>query len=401
MNKTVLLGVTSGIAAYKTLDLVKKLREENIDVFVIMTNHAAKMVNPQEFEEVSGHKVSIDLFEKNFDYKNILQERKVDHIELADKADVMIIAPATANILAKLAHGIAEDFLTTTTLAVTAPIILCPSMNVNMWNNPVVQENVTKLKAYGYQIIKPTSGMLACGYEGEGRLADIDNIKQEILTTLNYTKSLAGKKIIITAGGTIEKIDDVRFITNKSSGKMGVALAEECYLRGADVVLLRAKNSVTPRYLIQQKTFNTADELFALIQAEIMTTDLIFHAAAVSDFQLAERVDGKISSATPLNLNFTPRVKISDQIKKINPKIKLIIFKAEYGLSDKELITEAKQKLEQSAAEAVVANDISKNDRGFQSDDNEVIVVRKNGEIKHLPLASKRNIAKGILDYLI
>lgn len=400
MDRTVLLGVTSGIAAYKTLDLVKKLREDKIDVFVIMTKHAAKMVEPKEFEEVSGHKVSIDLFEEHFDYKNILKERKVDHIELADKADVMIIAPATANIIAKLAHGIAEDFLTTTTLAVTAPIIICPSMNVHMWSNPIVQENVAKLKQHGYQIIKPTSGMLACGYEGEGRLADIDDIKQAIVERLNYTQSLQGKKIIITAGGTMEKMDDVRFITNKSSGKMGIALAEECYLRGADVMLLRATTSVKPRYSMLEKTFDTADDLYAIIQKEVTSRDIIFHTAAVSDFQLAERIDGKISSKSSVNLHFTPRIKISDQIKKLNPTINLIVFKAEYGLSEEELINEALQKLEEANADAVVANDISRSDRGFQVDTNEVIIVTKHGLQKKLPLASKKEIARGIVEYL-
>ena len=400
MKRTVLLGVTSGIAAYKTLDLIKKLREENIDVFVIMTDHAAKMVDSKEFEKASGNEVSIDLFKKDFDYKNILKERKVDHIDLADKADVMIIAPATANIIAKLAHGIAEDFLTTTTLAVTAPIIICPSMNVNMWNNPVVRENVNKLKAFGYHTINPTSGMLACGYEGEGRLADIEDIKSEILTHLTYAKSLSGKKIIVTAGGTIERIDDVRVITNRSSGKMGVALAEECYLRGADVLLLRTKNSVKPRYLIKEETFSTTDDLFDLTKKHVPEYDILYHNAAVSDFIVENKFSGKISSEDNINLILKPQIKILHQIKSLNPNIKLIGFKAVHDSEEKEMIKIAQQKLEESGSDVIIVNDIGKKDRGFEVDTNEVYIVLKNGKTKHLPLASKKQIAKQIVDYL-
>lgn len=400
MKKRVLLGVTSGIAAYKSLDLIKLLQKEGIDVSVILTKHASQMVPIEEFEKASGNKIYTDLFEKGFDYRDVLKNRKVDHIDVADSADLLAIVPATANILAKIAHGIAEDFLTTTTLAVTKPILLAPSMNVNMWQNPLVQENITKLRKLGYQIIEPVEGMLACGYEGKGRLEDIQVIKDEILRQLARTDELKGKKVIVTGGGTVEKIDDVRYITNKSSGKMGIALAEECYLRGAEVILLRASTSVTPRYLMTQKTFETADELYEMIQEEIPSADMIFHTAAVSDFQLAERIDGKISSEVSINLQLTPRIKISDQIKKLNPKIKLIVFKAEYGLDEPELIKEATAKLEESNADAVVANDISKNDRGFQADTNEVIIVKKDGTNQKIPLASKREIARCIVDYV-
>jgi len=262
MKKNILIGVTSGIAAYKVLELIKLLKNEGYEIFVIMTKGATKMVSLQDFERASGNKVYVNLFEKNFDYRKVLDKRKVEHIELADKADVMVIAPATANIIGKLAYGIADDFLTTTALAMTTPIIICPSMNVNMWGNPIVQENLAKLKSVGYQIIEPSSGMLACGYEGVGRLENVEIINKEINKLLERNDSLKNKKIIVTAGGTTEKIDEVRFITNRSSGKMGVALAEECYLRGADVLLLRAKNSVSPRYLIKEKIFENLKDVF-------------------------------------------------------------------------------------------------------------------------------------------
>src|SRR6185369_17174424 len=257
MKKTVVLGVTNGIAAFKALDLITLLKEEGVTVHVIMTTRASQMISPAEFEKISGNKVHTQLFENGFDYKKILDARHVEHIDLADNADVMAIVPATANVIGKLAYGIADDFLTTTTLAVSSPVIIAPAMNVHMWSNPIVAENVSKLKKLGYHIIEPERGLLACGYEGKGRLAAASVIKDEIMRQLNRTSSLKNKKIIVTAGGTIEKIDEVRVITNRSSGKMGVALAEELFLRGADVLLLRSKTSVEPRYMMQEELFET------------------------------------------------------------------------------------------------------------------------------------------------
>jgi phosphopantothenoylcysteine decarboxylase/phosphopantothenate--cysteine ligase len=397
--KTVVLGVAGGIAAYKCLDLIKELRKESVDVLVIMTANAAKMIPPVTFEKASGHKVSIELFEKGFDYKEVLKFRKVEHIELADKADVMVIAPATANVIAKLAHGLADDFLTTTTLAVTAPIIICPSMNVNMWNNPVTQDNIAKLKKREFEIVDPDSGMLACGYEGVGKLADIQAIKNEILNKLTYVNSLKGKKIIVTAGGTMEKIDDVRYITNKASGKMGVAIAEECKLRGADVLLLRAKNSVKPRYLMKEELFTSAEDLLRLVKKYAKSYAVFYHTAAVSDFTVENNFKGKLSSKQTLTIALKPQIKILDQIKKLNPKICLIAFKAEYTSDGKKLVQMALQRLQESRADAIVANDVS-NGRGFEVDQNEVHIVLPDGSTKHLPLASKKEIAKKIVDYI-
>ncbi len=401
MKKTVIVGVSSGIAAYKALDLIRELKKQEIEVSVIMTKSATRMIDISEFEKVSGNKVYVELFEKGFDYHDILKKRKVEHIELADSADLMIIVPATANVIGSLAHGLATDFLTTTALAMTSPIIICPSMNVNMWQNPIVQGNILLLKESGYQTVGPTEGMLACGYEGKGRLEDVNLILREIKRLLEKGKSLKGKKVIVTAGGTIEKIDDVRYIANKSSGKMGVALAEECYLRGAEVVLLRSKSSVKPRYLIPEKTFETAVELFDLIKKEVGKGDAIFHVAAVGDFKPEKNVEGKISSGAVFNLNLVPTEKILDQIKKLNPRIKLIAFKAEYGLADAEMIKKAREKLKECNADVVVINDISKADRGIEVDYNEVIVLLKSGESGKILLNSKREIAKGIVDAVV
>src|SRR6266568_2043 len=401
MKKTVVLGVTSGIAAYKTLTLIKELRKEKTDVFVIMTKSATKMISQTEFEKTSGQKVFTDLFEKDFDYKKVLEAREVEHIALADKADVMIIAPATANVIAKLSHGISDDFLTTTTLAITAPIILCPSMNVTMWHNPVVQENVKKLKSLGYITINPTAGMLACGYEGVGRLAEIQDIKEETLRQLSFSSSMKGKKVIVTAGGTEEKIDDVRFITNRSSGKMGIAIAEACYERGAEVLLLRAKNAIMPRYHLREKIFTTTEDLLHLIKENINNYDYCYHTAAVSDFRIKNKQDGKISSKNSVMLELEPQKKIIDHIKKINPRIKLIAFKAEYESDISKLKQAALHKLEKTHIDAVVANDISQKDKGFEANTNEVLIVLPDGKTKQLMLASKKIIAEQLVSYIL
>lgn len=400
MRKTVVIGITGGIAAFKIKDLIVSLRKQRIEIFVIMTKNATSMIHPTEFEKVSGHKVYVDLFEKDFDYKTILKNQEVDHIQIADKADLFIVAPATANIIAKIAHGIADDFLTTALLATQAPVLICPSMNVNMWQNPLVQENIKKVQALDYQVIEPDLGMLACGYEGKGRLTDISNIKREILTLLNKQERLKGKRIIVTAGGTIEPIDDIRFITNRSSGKMGAAVAEACYLQGADVLLLRAKTAIRPRYPIQEKTFETANELVSLIKKYAPTYQVCFHVAAVSDFKIDSQ-EGKISSVEALTLHLMPREKIYTQIKANNPNIKLIAFKAEWKKNDNELLVEAKRKLHNSNIDFLVVNDVGKPKRGFHADTNEVIVVAKDGTYKKFPLQSKRQLADEIIKYVI
>ncbi len=400
MKKNILISITSGIAAYKVLDLIKLLKQDGHEVFVIMTKSATAMISPKDFEKASGNQVLVNLFEKNFDYREVLQKRKVAHIELADKTNLMVIAPATANIIAKLAHGIADDLLTTTTLALTAPIIICPSMNVNMWENPIVQENLAKLKSIGYQIIEPTAGMLACGYEGVGRLENVKIINEEINKLLERTDSLKGRKVIVTAGGTSEKIDEVRSITNRSSGKMGVALAEECYLRGGDVLLLRTKTSARPRYLIKEKIFDTAEDLLNLVKDNIHDTNIFFQTAAVSDFKVKDPIKGKLSSDKTIALRLVPQIKIINQIKKLSPKTTLIAFKAEYGLSEKELIKESQKKLKESKADFIIDNDISQSDRGFESDDNEVYIISKNRSVKKILLTTKREIAKQIVEFM-
>ncbi len=399
--KTVVIGVSSGIAAYKTLDLIASLKKDGLDIVVVMTKSATKMISPKLFQRASGNKVYTELFEKAFKYTSVLEKRTVDHIQIADKANLVVIAPATANTIAKIAHGIADDFLTTMLLATAAPVLICPSMNVHMWNNPLVQENIVKLQRFGFGIIDPTEGELACGYFGKGRLADMQTIRNEILNRLAFADSLKGKRILVTSGPTTEKIDDVRYITNKSSGKMGVAIAQECFLRGADVLLLRSELSAKSQMFIKEKIFQTADELFSLLKKEAKKYDMLFHVAAVSDFELTQTYKGKLSSKNNLNLQLKTRKKIVDEVKKINPNITLIAFKAEWELSEEKMIQAAQRKMEESRADAIVVNDVSKSDRGFQADTNEVIIVFANETHKKITLASKKDVARHIVDIII
>lgn len=378
-KQTIVLGVSGGIAAYKTVDLVKLLKKQRFDVFVVLTQSAKNFVKPAQLRRVTGHKVYTDLFEPKFDYRKILTKRKVEHIELADKADLILIVPATANLLAKLAHGIADDFLTTTVLATRAPVMICPAMNSNMWQHPAVKDNLSRLQSLGYQIINPVAGMLACGYEGLGRLEELRKIVAVVADRLELNTSLKNKKILVTAGPTRESIDSVRFITNLSSGKMGTAIAAAATRRGAKV-----------RLLLGPKDFTTGKDLLALVKKYSPDFDIIFHTAAVGDFGVT-RKPGKLPSRRPISLRLETQVKILAQIKKFNPKIKVIGFKAEFGLPKKLRV--------HPGADATVYNDVSRKDIGFGSEDNEVILVLP-GYTKKIRKAPKAKVAIALIDEL-
>lgn len=379
-KKTIVLGITGGIAAVKTPELVELLNRKNFNVYCILTRSAGKFVDAAALRRLTGHKVYTDLFEKNFDYRKVLTKRKVEHIELADKADLVLIAPVTANFLAKLANGLADDFLTTLVLATKAPVVICPAMNSNMWQHPAVKANLDKVKSLGYEIIEPVSGMLACGYEGLGRLEELEKIVASAVERLKQATSLKGKKILVTAGPTREPIDEIRFITNRSGGKMGAAIAEAASKRGAQVRLLMA-----------QKDFTTGKELLALVKKYAPKNEIMFHTAAVGDFFPVAQ-PGKLSSRRPVSLRLETQVKILDQVKKINPKICLIGFKAEYGLPRRLKI--------QPGAEATIYNDVSRKDIGMGADDNEVVVVLPNKTRHQIKKAPKAVIAAVLVDYL-
>ncbi len=401
MKSKVIIGVSSGIAAYKIIDLVSILRDKKLEVCIIMTRHAAKMFSISEFEKVSNHKVYTDLFPKGFDYKAVLNKREIDHVKVADSASLFVIAPATANIIGKIANGIADDFLTTTILATQAPILVFPSMNPHMWNNPIVQENIRKLRNQGFYIYTPSSGRLACGYEGEGRLPDIKIISEEIFKMLAFQDRLKGKKVIVTAGGTSEPIDAVRTITNRASGKMGAAIAEACFMQGADVLLLRAKTSIQSRFSIKEEIFETAKDLEDLIKKYVKNYDILFHTAAVSDFIPEKILDKKLESKKSFTLKLKSAPKILHQIKSWNPKIRLVGFKAVYKLPEKELIKVGMNKLKESKSDYIIVNDVGKEGVGFAVDTNEVYIISPNGLLAKIARAPKKEIARKILDYIL
>lgn len=401
MQKTVLLGISGGIAASRIPELISHLQKNDLCVIALMTYGATKILAPEIVERLTGNPVYTDIFSREIVSEQILKNRKIDHIELAKKADVMVIAPATANIIAKIAAGIADDYVTTTILAARSPVLICPSMNSSMWKHPATQYNIRRLHAMGYIIIDPVSGMLACGDEGIGRLADVEQLSEEVLKLLHTKKSGKGKKILITAGGTREPIDTIRSITNNSSGKMGIAIADAAYLAGADVFLVRSIRSVTPQYPIPEKTFDTVEDLDSLLMEKVPESSLCIHAAAVSDFSVEKKIEGKISSGTAFDVTLIPQGKLLSKIKQYNPNVYLAAFKAEWGVSDAVLIHTAKEKLRESRADMIVANDVSRKDQGFSSDCNAVILIDKGGEITHIPFQSKTLIGKIIIENIL
>ena len=398
-DKNVVIGVTGGIACYKVLDLIKELRRLKANVYAILTKNSLNLIDKSEFEEATGNKIQTELFEPDINYKDYIKKNKeIKHISLADIADLFLICPATANIIGKTANGIADDLLSTSIMATNAPVLICPAMNVKMWKNPITQENIEKLRRLKYEFIDPEYGELACGYKGIGRLAKLSNIIDRMGIIIETRNDLKGKKILVTAGATSEEIDPVRIITNKSSGKMGVYIAEQAFLRGADVTLIRGINSVEPQYHFNDIRINSVKELFDEIKKNIRDMDIMIHAAAVSDFAINNKFNNKIKSNENLHLELTPTTKIFERIKKIKSNILLVGFKAECNISDNVLVDRSYELLKSADADFVVANDVGKKNRGFDTETNEVFIVDKNKKVKHLELDDKRVIGNKILD---
>jgi phosphopantothenoylcysteine decarboxylase/phosphopantothenate--cysteine ligase len=397
-KQTVVLGISGGIAAFKVIDLIKIFLKKNINLEVILTSAGAQLLDVKYLEKTLGKKTHQHLFPHGFDLHKILQKRQVEHIDLADQADLIVLVPATANLIAKLANGLADDFLTTTVLASRAPVVICPTMNVNMWTNPVVQQNLIKIGKLNYQVINPVAGPLACGYDGLGRLPEIKDLAAEILARLKQSQSLKGKRVLVTSGATQESLDKVRFLTNHSSGKMGVALAEACHLRGAKVTLIRGVNSAVSRLPLNSQVFTTSRDLEKLLKKEAKKQQIIFQVAAVGDFVPISPFSGKLDSQQEIILRLKPQLKIINKIKNWAPQVQLIGFKATYG--NKNLDKVAKQKLTDTQAEALIVNDVSKTDIGFNSEDNQVTIYLKNGQKFEINKNPKPVIAAKIVDYL-
>ena len=391
-GKEIVLGVTGGIAAYKSAEIVSRLRHSGANVHVIMTRNATEFVAPLTFQTLSANQVVTDTFEAP-EYWN------VEHVALAKLADIFVVAPATANILAKMASGIADDMLSTTLLATKAQILVAPAMNTGMWTAPATQNNVKVLKERGVRMIGPESGMLACGDEGAGRMSEPEMIVEEICRILSRKQDYAGKKVLITAGATRERLDPVRFITNDSSGKMGFAIAEAARDRGAEVTVIRGSVTAEIPAGIHMIRIESARELYDAMMQKAPEQDVIIQAAAVSDYRPAEQKDRKIKkeSGSDLILILTENPDIAKAVgEQKKPGQTLVGFAAETD----DLLKNAKSKLEKKKLDLIVANDVTKPGAGFNVDTNIAVLITSDGSTEE-PLQTKRQLAERILDKVL
>jgi phosphopantothenoylcysteine decarboxylase/phosphopantothenate--cysteine ligase len=385
-----LLGVTGGIACYKAVELVRLLVKEGFVVQVIMTRGAMEFVTPLTFQTLSGMPVATETF-------NLTQESEIGHINLADSADLFVIAPATANVIGKIAAGIADDLLTTVLMATKAPVLIAPAMNIHMYENPILQENVRKLRRLGYHFIEPAEGYLACGYEGKGRLPEPEKILEEIRCLLKK-KDLAGEKLLITAGPNREPLDPVRYLSNRSSGKMGYALARAAIRRGAEVALISGPTELEPPAGARLTSITTAAEMRHAVLEEFSGCTALIMAAAVSDYRPVDFARKKIKRGEgPIELRLEPNPDILKEISARKNGKMLVGFAAETG----ELVTNAAKKLKDKNLDMIVANNVSEAGAGFDVDTNVATILDRAGTVRSLPLMSKDELAEQILDHLL
>ncbi|MEI6125687.1 MAG: bifunctional phosphopantothenoylcysteine decarboxylase/phosphopantothenate--cysteine ligase CoaBC [Pseudomonadota bacterium] len=390
MGKQIVLGITGCIAAYKAAELVRLIVKHGGQVHVIMTRSAREFVSPLTFQTLSGNPVATDLFA-------LYEERKIGHISLAQRADVLVVAPATANSIGKTAGGIADDLLSTAIMATRAPLLFAPAMNEAMWENPVVQKNMQALKSLGYYVVDPGWGDLACGAQGKGRLADVEDILDEIITILS-PKDFARQEVLVTAGPTHEPMDSVRFITNPSSGKMGFALARALKQRGASVTLVTGPSALFSPRNVHVVKVKTAQEMASAVDKYFSKADIIIKSAAVSDYRptvISAHKIKKQDAAQQIEFERTSDILAALGKKKGN-KI-LVGFAAETH----EILANAREKLQKKNLDMIVANDVGKKDSGFGSDVNKVTLLLPGGEVVALPSMSKDDVAQKILDRIV
>lgn len=392
-NKTIILGVTGSIAAYKIASLASMLVKLKADVHVIMTKNATNFINPITFETLTNNKCLVDTFDRNFEYS-------VEHVALAKKADVFMVAPASANVIGKLANGIADDMLTTTFMACKCKKIISPAMNTNMYENPILKDNLKKLSAYGIQVIDPACGYLACGDTGAGKMPEPEELLEYILYEILYEKDMSGKKVLVTAGPTREMIDPVRFITNHSTGKMGYELAKECMYRGAEVTLISGPVSLkTPLFL---KTINvvSAEEMFDAVKDNFEECDIIIKTAAVADYRPAKIATEKIKkndsdSDTTIELERT-----TDILSYIGQSKKSNQFICGFSMETIDMLNNSKEKLKKKNADMIVANNLKVKGAGFGTDTNVVTLITKDS-VDELEIMSKSDVAKEIVNKIL
>lgn len=387
-GKTVLLGVTGGIAAYKAAALASALVKQHAAVEVVMTRHATEFITPLTFEQLTGRKAMVDTFDRNFVHQ-------VEHISLAQRTDLVIIAPATANICAKLAHGLADDMLTTTVLACRCPKLIAPAMNTNMYENPVTQDNLDTLRRYGWEVISPASGRLACGAVGPGKLPEPDELLQHVLYHLAMPHDLKGKQVLVTAGPTQESLDPVRYLTNHSTGKMGYALARMAMLRGADVTLVSGPVSIAPPPFVRVVPAVSAQDMFTAVTANAPKSDYIFMAAAVADYTPVQYADDKIKKhdgclQIPLKrtqdiLGYLGEHRRDDQVI------------CGFSMETRDMLENSRAKLQKKRVDMICANNLKVPGAGFGVDTNVITIITQAG-ITELPLLSKDAAANAILD---
>ena len=389
-GKTILLGVTGSIAAYKAANLASLLKKRGCDVHVIMTKNATNFINPITFETLTEHKCLIDTFDRNFQYN-------VEHISLAKKADGVLIAPASANVIGKMANGIADDMLTTTVMACTCPVILAPAMNTNMFRNPIVQDNMDKLRLFGYHIVQPATGLLACGDVGEGKMPEESLLIAALEKEIACVKDMAGMNVLVTAGPTQESMDPVRYITNHSTGKMGYELAKAAMLRGANVTLVSGQTSLTPPAYVDVVKIKSAADMFEAVTSRAPECDLVIKAAAVADYTPAtvnedktKKKDGDMS---------IPLVRTQDILKYLGEHKQPGQQLCGFSMETRDMLENSRVKLEKKNADMIVANNLKVSGAGFGTDTNIVTLITRDN-VEELPIMSKAEVAHAILDKL-
>ena len=390
-GKCVVLGITGGIAAYKMANVASALRKAGADVNVIMTKNATEFITPLTFETLTNNHVAVDTFEH--DYKH-----DVEHISLAKKADLMLIAPATANVIAKMSHGIADDMLTTVALAATCKKIVAPAMNTAMLENQITQDNIERLRSYGFEIIEPATGLLACKDVGKGKLPEPEVLVEYVYKELAREKDLAGKRVTVTAGPTQEAIDPVRYITNHSTGKMGYAIAREAMLRGADVTLISGQVALEPVPFVNMVNVVSAKDMFEAVKAALPTTDILVKSAAVADYRPSDVAEDKLKKKDEdMSIHLERTNDILGYVAENRPKG---IFVCGFSMETKDMLENSKAKLDKKKLDMIVANNLKVEGAGFGTDTNVVTIITKDG-IEELPIMSKQEVAGGILDRIL
>jgi len=388
-NKTIVLGITGGIAAYKAADIASKLVQAGANVRVVMTKSATEFVSPLTFHSLTNNPVVTEMF-------NLTSEFSIEHVALAEAADIVVIVPATANIIAHLAAGLADDMLTCTVLATTAPVVVAPAMHTEMFENTITQDNLAKLKARGFTIVDSAYGRLASGKMGLGRLAEVETIIGTIKQVLGRSGDLAGKGIVVTAGGTQEAIDPVRYVGNHSSGKMGYAMAEAARDRGAKVILITAPSALLEPVGMEVIHIESAVQMKEAVSKAIAQADALIMAAAVADYQPKSTAKGKIKKEAAAGLTLE-LVRTPDILTEVKGNFLRVGFAAE----SEDMVANARQKLEKKQLDIIVANDITAADSGFGVDTNKVTLIDKQGKVDSLPLLTKREVADRILDKVV